>query len=126
MRIYIYINTQAYLIISNHNVNEYISLQPPTESPPWEGELMATSYKPNCLQYNLIEQNPILGSEDCLYLNVYVPERENTSTLLSVFFSIYGGAFTFGIGGRASGPDFLMDHDVIVVLINYRVGPFGT
>lgn len=37
---------------------------------------------------------------------------------------IAGGAFFFGAGG-ISGPTYLLDKDVILVTINYRLGPFG-
>ncbi len=39
---------------------------------------------------------------------------------------IHGGAFI--MGGGASyffGPDYLIDHDVILVTFNYRLGAFG-
>lgn len=67
------------------------------------------------------------GAEDCLYLNVYVPVREKNErkTLLPVIFWIHGGAFQFGTG-MMMGAKYLMDHDVIFVTINYRLGPLGT
>lgn len=39
---------------------------------------------------------------------------------------IYGGGFIEGYSERVNyGPEHLMEHDVILVTINYRVGPFG-
>ena len=67
----------------------------------------------------------VIGAEDCLYLNVYVPEREGDSSPLPVLFWIYGGAFTHG-STDLYGPKYLMDKDVILVSVNYRVGPLGT
>lgn len=39
---------------------------------------------------------------------------------------IYGGAFDSGVANSSYfGPDFLIEEDVVVVFINYRVGPLG-
>lgn len=41
---------------------------------------------------------------------------------------IHGGAFYMGSGGGKTdqyGPDYLLDHDIVLVTINYRLGPFG-
>jgi len=67
-----------------------------------------------------------VGAEDCLYLNVYVPVREKMENKIPmpVLFWIHGGAFQFG-SGMFYGPKYLMDHDVILVTINYRLGPMG-
>lgn len=41
-------------------------------------------------------------------------------------FWIHGGGFISGSGNSDElGPDFLMDYDVVLVTINYRVGVFG-
>lgn len=41
-------------------------------------------------------------------------------------FSIPGGGFCSGSGDdRSYGPDLLMEQDVILVTINYRLGPLG-
>ena len=62
-------------------------------------------------------------SEDCLYLNIYTP-RVVSKTAVMVW--IHGGAFERGSGGQALfGPQYILDYDVILVTINYRVGPFG-
>ncbi|KAK5650357.1 hypothetical protein RI129_001386 [Pyrocoelia pectoralis] len=67
-----------------------------------------------------------VGSEDCLYLNVYTPQFQKSSSLRPVMFWIYGGAFINGDDRYSSfGPDFLIDQDVIVVTTNYRLGIFG-
>lgn len=46
--------------------------------------------------------------------------------MLPVIFWIHGGAFYAGDGGiEENGPEFLMDQNIIIVTINYRLGPFG-
>lgn len=76
----------------------------------------------NCSQYDGLNPNErqVLGEEDCLYLNIYTPEKPNTP----VVFWIHGGGFQYGMGSEVS-PHFLIDEDLILVTFNYRVGPFG-
>lgn len=39
---------------------------------------------------------------------------------------VYGGGFKFGQTNQSIyGPDYLLEHNVIVVSFNYRVGAFG-
>ncbi|XP_076182915.1 venom carboxylesterase-6 isoform X2 [Ptiloglossa arizonensis] len=65
----------------------------------------------------------VAGCEDCLFLNVYVPICEENRRL-PVMFWIHGGAFQYGSGNHAD-EKFIMDRDVVLVTINYRLGPFG-
>lgn len=72
----------------------------------------------------------ILGSllprsnEDCLYLNVHVPS--NGSDLFPVMVWTHGGGFMSGDGTPSSfGPQYFMDLEVLIVTINYRLGPLG-
>ena len=75
-----------------------------------------------------IEGESIIGSEDCLYLNIYLSEKAYKSKeKLPVVFWIHGGGNTWGYSASnifTSG-DFILDHDVILVTTNYRLGPFG-
>lgn len=66
----------------------------------------------------------ITGSEDCLYLNVYTPEVITKPLAVMVFF--HGGGLMCGSGIKSFyGPDRLLEHDVIYIGANYRVGPLG-
>lgn len=39
---------------------------------------------------------------------------------------IHGGGFSFGSGNTdLHGPDYLMEQDIVLVTLNYRVGAFG-
>ena len=71
----------------------------------------------------------IIGQEDCLTLNIYIPEKiynDNSGTKYPVMFWIYGGGFWVGDGTFYTyGPQPLMNKDVILVTINYRLGRFG-
>lgn len=43
---------------------------------------------------------------------------------LPVMVYFHGGGFTIG-SGNILQPDYFMDEDVVLVLVNYRLGPFG-
>ncbi|XP_014244331.1 venom carboxylesterase-6-like [Cimex lectularius] len=101
----------------------------PVPSKPWPGLLNATSVPNDCLQYSHYYykmDDPVYGSEDCLYLNVYVPESPNVhkTNSLPVLINIHSGAFMF-LSGSTSGPEYLLDHNVILVTMNYRLGILG-
>ena len=63
----------------------------------------------------------ITYSEDCLFLDVYTP---NVSLSLPVIIYIHSGAYTGG-HSVAFPSDILALHGVVVVVIQYRLGPFG-
>jgi para-nitrobenzyl esterase len=64
------------------------------------------------------------GTEDCLYLDIKVPNSNNISNL-PVMFWIHGGGNTTGLKDLYDFSKMVKRHDVIVVTINYRLGPFG-
>ncbi|XP_049865247.1 esterase E4-like [Pectinophora gossypiella] len=67
-----------------------------------------------------------VGTLDCLHLNIYVPKSAATEHPLPVMVYIYGGGFSIGFAGRfLYGPKFIVRHDVILVVLNYRLGPYG-
>ncbi|KAF9000854.1 Alpha/Beta hydrolase protein [Cyathus striatus] len=70
--------------------------------------------------------NPEAGiSEDCLFLNVYIPGSLNTTQSLPVLAWIHGGGYTYG-DGLAPGDDIIkFSNGVIFVSIQYRLGVFG-
>nr|XP_045605254.1 pyrethroid hydrolase Ces2a-like [Procambarus clarkii] len=75
-------------------------------------------------------------SEDCLTLNVYTPILEGAgsgggggrwrgiNTTMPVLLFIHGGSF-FSNGGRLYPGEKLASEGIVVVTINYRLGPFG-
>ena len=64
------------------------------------------------------------GSEDCLYLDIKAPKTKSDS-LLPVMFWIHGGGNTSGLKDTYDFSKMVRKHNVIVVTINYRLGPFG-
>tara|TARA_B100001287_G_scaffold250035_1_gene230299 strand:- start:524 stop:2272 length:1749 start_codon:yes stop_codon:yes gene_type:complete len=65
-----------------------------------------------------------VGTEDCLYLDISAPARKK-SELLPVMFWIHGGGNTSGLKDLYDFNKMIKKHNVIVVKINYRLGPFG-
>jgi len=64
------------------------------------------------------------GSEDCLYLDIKAP-KSKSENLLPVMFWIHGGGNTSGFKDIYDFTKMVKKHNVIVVTINYRLGPFG-
>ncbi|KAL3041407.1 hypothetical protein OYC64_019575 [Pagothenia borchgrevinki] len=104
----------------------------PKRHPGWDGVLKATEYRNRCMQVNLL-MTDTRGSEDCLYLNIWVPHGRSVSTGLPVMVWIFGGGF---LAGGSMGANFLENYlysgqeiadrgDVIVVTLGYRVGALG-
>jgi len=82
-----------------------------------------TAFGPACPQPNRTDDG--LYSEDCLYLNVWTPAGR-TDAKLPVMVWIHGGSFNFGSSSLAEYDGArLSQHGVVVVTINYRLGPFG-
>jgi para-nitrobenzyl esterase len=64
-------------------------------------------------------------AEDCLYLNIWKPVN-HTEKRLPVMLWIHGGGFLVGAGSGSEYPGGkLAQKGVIVVSINYRLGPLG-
>ncbi|XP_069105075.1 neuroligin-3-like [Argopecten irradians] len=96
----------------------------PVQHPPWNNILNATEYGPSCVQASHGEHMyPI--SEDCLFLNVYVPTEVSAKANKSVMVWIYGGAFISGTASNYDGSLLALHGDVIVVTFNYRLGVLG-
>ncbi len=65
-----------------------------------------------------------VGSEDCLYLDITVPNNE-INQKLPVMLWIHGGGNTSGLKDLYDFSKMAHRHDVIIVRINYRLGPLG-
>ncbi|XP_036007079.1 cocaine esterase-like isoform X1 [Fundulus heteroclitus] len=64
-------------------------------------------------------------SEDCLYLNIYTPANRAPDAKLPVMVWIHGGAFFMGSASMYDGSALAAYQDVVVVLIQYRLGLLG-
>ncbi|WP_413291145.1 carboxylesterase/lipase family protein [Bdellovibrio sp. HCB337] len=104
----------------------------PRDPQAWSGVLKAHSMKSTCLQKgNYFANVPSsqfglpVGDEDCLYLNIWTPQKPNTKRPVVVW--IHGGS---NFKGTARDPmyegSFVAAHsDVVFVSLNYRLGLLG-
>ncbi len=69
-------------------------------------------------------EKDISGSEDCLYLDIFGPAKKNEE-FLPVMFWIHGGGNTSGLKDIYDFSKLARKHKIIIVRINYRLGPFG-
>ena len=88
-----------------------------------ESPFLAKKHGDTCLQ---IMTQFVLGpttSEDCLYLNLYVPALRKGQLAVMVF--IHGGGFMFGASNAFISDTLAAYGDVIVVTFNYRMLVWG-
>lgn len=111
--------------------------KPPQPHARWRRTLDATQFGDACAQLPSSAGQPSV-SEDCLYLNVYVPQkgrrdearrqgdrRRNGRTRQPVMVWIHGGSLTSGAGGLYDPTQLAERGEVIVVTLNYRLGILG-
>ncbi|XP_015115262.1 venom carboxylesterase-6 [Diachasma alloeum] len=109
-----------------------LRFEPPQPARAWSGVRSASEDVPVCFQ----AKNEIFNvdgnyrmTEDCLYLNVYTVKKHHLKNLpkkYPVMVWIHGGGFYSGTShSRLYSPKFLLDHDIVLVTMNYRVEAFG-
>lgn len=101
--------------------------QPPQPATPWSVPRQATAPGQHCAG---LAGNA--GTEDCLWLSVYVPPGTAAADRLPVMVWVHGGGFTTdddsgnGIGnGRGSAQELATNDHIIVVRVSYRLGVLG-
>ena len=109
----------------------------PLPARPWSGTRAAIAFGSPCPQFaspfaGIVDQEPgtFAGEEDCLYLNVYAPvmtpeQVPVAGNRLPVMFWIHGGGNTVGHASFYDGGNLAARQNVIIVSINYRLGPLG-
>ena len=109
----------------------------PIKGKNWKSLKEANSFSSPCVQFQssltadgLVKPGEIVGSEDCLYLNVYAPNLSNNelvdnSELLPVMVWIHGGGNTTGMTSEYHPERFVKSENVIFVSMSYRLGFFG-
>lgn len=103
--------------------------KPPQPVVAWQGVRQADNFGPMCPQSpypsgSMYYAPPQTQSEDCLYLNVWTAAKVGDKRPVMVW--IHGGALTRGSGSNAVyDGTALAKKGVVLVTINYRIGPLG-
>lgn len=103
--------------------------RPPQPVSPWEGTRDAREYGPNAAQAGWGAAPGTISegsSEDCLYLNLWLPSNTKPGANLPVLVWIHGGGFVGGSGASPGsiGTEFAKQ-DAILMTFNYRLGRLG-
>uniref|UniRef100_A0AAZ3SVJ7 Thyroglobulin n=1 Tax=Oncorhynchus tshawytscha TaxID=74940 RepID=A0AAZ3SVJ7_ONCTS len=95
----------------------------PPQPAEWSGTWIATVTRPSCLQPGAVESSA--SSEDCLYLNIFVPSGIVRSTAVLVFFHNPSGAASDDTASLLDGSYLAAVGNIVVVTVNTRVAAFG-
>jgi len=95
--------------------------RPPAAVSPWSGIRDGSTFAPPCIQ--LGSESGTIGSEDCLYLNVFAPQTANERSNLAVMVHLHPGGNFFG--APYTQADAFIARNVIVVTLAYRLGVLG-
>lgn len=103
-----------------------LRFRPPEPAQPWEEERDATAPGSPCPQLAGATNPQASTDEDCLFLNVTTPAGLDAAAGdLPVMVWIHGGSWRTGSGANYDASALALEGDVVVVTVNYRLGPFG-
>jgi para-nitrobenzyl esterase len=98
--------------------------KPPQSAPKWSGTRKADNFGSPCPQIPARWFPYIEGIEDCLYLNIWTTDvRPDANCPVLVYF--HGGSNTQGYSQMTPLGPTLSQMGLVVVSVNYRLGPFG-
>lgn len=98
--------------------------QAPAPAARWSGVREATEPGSQCAQLAPAYGGETTYVEDCLYLNVFAPERP-VKRKLPVMVWFHGGGNTTGSSSNYDASKLAVEGDVVVVTVNYRLGAIG-
>jgi para-nitrobenzyl esterase len=96
----------------------------------WTGTRDATQRHSECVQAETTTRwqrtATMVGSEDCLIADIYRPNRSGyEAEKLPVYVWIHGGSNNFGTAKQYDGRALVENSDVVMVVLQYRLGPLG-
>lgn len=98
---------------------------------PWSEPRPALRYGPVCPQFAsrlsaaAAPPGTLVGDEDCLSLNVFAPPDTASGAALPVMVFVHGGGNTIGSARPYDAAAFAREQGLLVVTLNYRLGPLG-
>lgn len=106
----------------------------PVDPEPWKGVRESLESLDECVPCaqnahhpvtweNTGAYNRVIGSEDCLTLNIWRPDTVDEN--LPVYVWIHGGANNYGAAYEYDRSIFASKANAVVVVVQYRLGPFG-
>lgn len=98
----------------------------------WTGTFNASQFGSICAQQDVLgttgDSQSVLGSEDCLFVNVWTPKERPKGKLLPVLVFIHGGFLLYLSGnwrGIHPNPEMVVNMNIVGVSFNYRLNAFG-
>ena len=97
----------------------------------WNGIFNASEFGSMCCQPDFLhtkDPSKVIGSEDCLFINVWTPKKRPSEKLLPVLVYIHGGSLMFASGnwnGLHPSPELVSEMKIVGVSFNYRLNAFG-
>ena len=97
----------------------------------WNGTLNAIEFGSMCCQPDVLhtkDPSKVIGSEDCLFINVWTPKKRPSEKLLPVLVYIHGGFLMYSSGdwnGFHPSPELVSEMKVVGISFNYRLNAFG-
>lgn len=97
----------------------------------WNETLDATKFGSVCVQQDVAspsDPSKVIGSEDCLFVNVWTPRKRSPEQLLPVLVYIHGGYLLYFSGnwkGLHPSPELVSNMKIVGVSFNYRLNAFG-
>lgn len=136
-------HTSSFNFIEDHNITQFLGI--PYAEPPRRFErpeikenfsepFVANTSSPWCYQNPAwirnnfgVDASTLDQSEDCLYLNIYIPGtgQIDTENPLAVLVWIYGGGFNQGTQDWYNAKALVALKNIILVTFNYRLSALG-
>ncbi|XP_067944159.1 neuroligin-4, X-linked-like [Watersipora subatra] len=138
-------SVEAYLGLQYASLhNGALRFMPPTSpTEKWNGVKIVNVFRPVCPQKrldfdNLLKEMPAARverlrqisaftkdqSEECLFLNIYVPAKDRQGPAPVVVF-VHGESYDYGTGNAYDGSVLSSQADIVVITLNYRLGALG-
>ena len=97
----------------------------------WNGTFNASEFGSMCCQPDVLhtkDPRKVIGSEDCLFINVWTPKKRPSKKLLPVLVYFHGGFLMYSSGdwnGLHPSPELVSEVEVVGISFNYRLNAFG-